>query len=225
MGRADIWFKRLSVAGAGVIGLIASLSTARADIVHHVGFETQPVVIVWSDTPPSQDVAASLANARDTRPARIAIALPPLYGSGGLLPADAQAAVKDISPLDQPERYFHIASNAPFRIDAQIVGQGGLSPSWSRIIRMDLSVRPLSPSAQTPHSGGLSAGLPVRPVTLADLEQPVTLFTGNRKTALRPGSIADQSVRFEVTFSMSAGEAASPKPSDVPEIVFTIYAL
>ena len=40
------------------------------------------------------------------------------------------------------------------------------------------------------------------------MQTPRNMFTGNQRTALSAGSIADQSVRFDAEYSISAGSLA-----------------
>ena len=72
--------------------------------------------------------------------------------------------------------------------------------------------------------------MPVLPQVfdLWDLRTPRNVFTGNQRTAAQPGTIADQSVRFDAEYSIAAANLAGYDLSlgtfDFQvEVVYTVY--
>ena len=106
---------------------------------------------------------------------------------------------------------FYVASNVPFAIDAQATSpNAGLSGLLLRVVFMEIATAltgddglPFGAAARHPHSSGPSGGSdPIR--TLFTLRTPDRVFEGNQSTAAQPGSIADQSVRFDITYTINA---------------------
>jgi len=130
---------------------------------------------------------------------------------------------------------FYVASNVPFAIDAQAFTPSTFTEFILLLItRVQLSASlngddglPFGASAQLPHSGGPSSGFsPV--LRLWDLRNPRNMFRGNQRTARTPGTIADQSVRFDAEYSISAanlnGYDLSLGTFDFQvEVVYTVY--
>lgn len=130
---------------------------------------------------------------------------------------------------------FYVASNVPFAIDAQAFSPSNFTEFILLLItRMQLSVTEtgddglaFGQSAQLPHSGGPTSGVSPS-LRLWDLRFARNVFTGNQRTAATPGSIADQSVRFDAEYSIAAanltGYDLSLGTFDFQvEVVYTIY--
>lgn len=110
---------------------------------------------------------------------------------------------------------FYVASNVPFAIDAEVLApSSGLDFILMLITRVQLSVTTsgsagiaFGSNAQAPHSSGGTAGFaPQR--RLWDYRNPRNIFTGNQRTAATPGSIIDQSVRFDAEYAIAAANLA-----------------
>ncbi|MHA7898430.1 MAG: hypothetical protein ACX94B_01100 [Henriciella sp.] len=130
---------------------------------------------------------------------------------------------------------FYVASNVPFAIDAQAFTPSTFTEFILLLItRVQLSMTQtgddglaFGSSAQLPHSGGSNAGF-APSLRLWDLRTPQNVFTGNQRTAATPGSIADQSVRFDAEYAISAanlnGYDLSLGTFDFQvEVVYTVY--
>lgn len=130
---------------------------------------------------------------------------------------------------------FYVASNVPFAIDAQAFTPSTFTEFILLVItRMQLSVTQsgddglaFGTSAQLPHSGGAAAGV-APSLRLWDLRNAQNVFTGNQRTAAGPGSLADQSVRFDAEYSIAAanlnGYDLSLGTFDFQvEVVYTVY--
>ena len=130
---------------------------------------------------------------------------------------------------------FYVASNVPFAIDAQAFTPTTFTEFiLLQITRVQLSMTQsgddglaFGASAQLPHSGGATAGF-APTFRLWDLRVPRNVFTGNQRTAAQPGTIADQSVRFDAEYSIAAanltGYDLSLGTFDFQvEVVYTVY--
>lgn len=139
--------------------------------------------------------------------------------------------------IDAVRQYssFYVASNVPFAIDAQAFTPSTFTEFILLLItRVQLSVTQAGDdglafggSAQLPHSGGTTAGF-APSLRLWDLRNPRNVFTGNQRTAAVPGTIADQSVRFDAEYSIGAanlrGYDLSLGTFDFQvEVVYTVY--
>jgi len=130
---------------------------------------------------------------------------------------------------------FYVASNVPFAIDAQAFTPSTFTEFILLLItRMQLSVTQsgddglaFGNSAQFPHSGGATSGF-APSLRLWDLRTAQNVFTGNQRTAASPGSLADQSLRFDAEYSIAAANLAGYDLSlgtfDFQvEVVYTVY--
>ncbi|NBC19916.1 MAG: hypothetical protein GVY06_02530 [Alphaproteobacteria bacterium] len=107
---------------------------------------------------------------------------------------------------------FYVASNVPFSIDADTdFPSSGTNWIMMLITRLDMSVTlngddglAFGSAAQFPHSGGPTGGMTSYP-NLFTLLNGGNVFTGNQRTAASRGSLADQSVRFDLAYSIGAG--------------------
>ena len=162
-------------------------------------------------------------------------------GDGVVSGADAFTAfgVQDISDARvdavRQSSSFYVASNVPFAIDAQAFTPSTFTEFILLLItRVQLSVAQsgddglaFGSSAQLPHSGGATAGF-APSLRLWDLRTPQNVFTGNQRTAAAPGSLADQSVRFDAEYAIAAANLAGYDLSlgtfDFQvEVVYTVY--
>ncbi|MCF6328654.1 MAG: hypothetical protein L3J02_02485 [Henriciella sp.] len=139
--------------------------------------------------------------------------------------------------VDATRQYasFYVASNVPFAIDAQAFTPTTFTEFILLLItRVELGVTisgddglSFGLQAQAPHSGGGQSGFATSQ-RLWDLRTSRNMFTGNQRTALSLGSIADQSVRFDAEYSIAAnnlnGYDLSLGTFDFEvEIVYTVY--
>lgn len=130
---------------------------------------------------------------------------------------------------------FYVASNVPFAINAQAFTPSTFNEFILLLItNVQMSVEAsgddglaFGSAAQAPHSGGGSSGF-ANNIRLWDLRTARNLFTGNQRTAVAEGTIADQSVRFDAEYSIGAGGLAGYDLSlgtfdFVVEVVYTVY--
>lgn len=130
---------------------------------------------------------------------------------------------------------FYVASNVPFAIDAQAFTPSTFTEFILLLItRVQLSVTQngddglaFGSQAQLPHSGGAASGF-APSLRLWDLRVARNVFSGNQRTAAAPGTIADQSVRFDAEYSIAAnnltGYDLSLGTFDFQvEVVYTVY--
>ncbi|MEM6901084.1 MAG: hypothetical protein AAF583_15105 [Pseudomonadota bacterium] len=198
---------------------------SEANIVHRVAFDVQPIVIVWGAQSPNERAPFLERGRGNTFEQRVKIAPLAVYGNSRLAPVQNNSV--DTFPIESSAPYFHVASNAAFQIDAQLADDASTITDEFGSMYLDLIVELSSAdgpdfggSAQWPHTGGPRGGLLPAPVNLSQLEQPVTVFTANRKTAARRGGVPSQSVRFR---PIVRSERVATQPA--PEIVFTVYTL
>lgn len=131
------------------------------------------------------------------------------------------------------ESSFYVASNKAFSIDA--VSSAAGDPADLNLIRLRMRVAnsgsdgglSFGTAAQFPHTDNSAAG-GVRfngYRRLSRMTGGENLFNGNRKTARQAGSIADQSVRFDLTYRWNTGDIdLSEGTFDVEaEVVYTVY--
>ena len=108
---------------------------------------------------------------------------------------------------------FYVASNTAFAIDAQAVVVGTATNFTLADVGYAMSVTQsgtdstlaFGGNSQFPHSGGATSGVSSAVTDLGDLSTAANVFTGNRRTAATAGSIVDQSVRFDVVYSLGGG--------------------
>lgn len=124
-----------------------------------------------------------------------------------------------------PRTSFYVASNAPFSISAEITDVQvdpvftAFSNAFLSFVDLEMEVAPVGATrtdggfsygsaAQAPHSDGELGGFAV-PLDLLDLvNTPTTVFAGNQRTAASAGTIADQSVRFDVSYPLAGATIA-----------------
>ncbi|GAB5458022.1 MAG: hypothetical protein Hens3KO_10520 [Henriciella sp.] len=139
--------------------------------------------------------------------------------------------------VDATKQYssFYVASNVPFAIDAQAFTPSTYTEYLLLLItRLQLSATQsgndglsFGASSQLPHSGGSTGGF-TNSVRLWDLRTARNVFTGDQRTAIAPGTIADQSVRFDAEYSIAAtnlrGYDLSLGTFDFEvEVVYSVY--
>ncbi|MEO1304809.1 MAG: hypothetical protein AAFV37_07530 [Pseudomonadota bacterium] len=128
---------------------------------------------------------------------------------------------------------FYVASNTPFNID--VVSSSVGDPADLNLIRLRMRLTrtgtdgglSFGSAAQLPHTGntdrsGVQWGGYRR---LSTLTAGRDIFRGNRKTAASAGSIADQSVRFDLDYRWNTGNIdLSDGTFDVAaDVVYTVY--
>ncbi|MEO0982192.1 MAG: hypothetical protein AAFX03_06025 [Pseudomonadota bacterium] len=107
---------------------------------------------------------------------------------------------------------FYVASNTPFSIDAVATAPTStLNFILLLITQLNISVEragddglAFGSAAQFPHSAGPTGGVAAG-ANLFSLLGGQTVFTGDQRTAASRGSIADQSVRFDLLYTIGAG--------------------
>jgi len=141
-------------------------------------------------------------------------------GNGSLDAGDSLAPFQLDADFDvassTPRTSFYVASNTPFNISAEITDVQvdpvftAFSNTFLGFVDLEMEVAPVGAertdgsitygsAAQPPHSGGEQAGFS-SPIDLLDLvNTPTNVFSGNQRTAASPGSIVDQSVRFDIS--------------------------
>lgn len=143
------------------------------------------------------------------------------------LDADTDIAVDDLSTTSS----FYIASNTAFNINAvaTAVTEDGFSLAD---VGYSLSVTEsgndglaFGSDAQFP-GGTATGGIDASINTLALMTGAAPIFVGTQRTAETPGSIADQSVRFDATYTLggSAGYDLSQGAGEVEaDVVYTVF--
>ncbi|MEM6535312.1 MAG: hypothetical protein AAF613_06685 [Pseudomonadota bacterium] len=128
---------------------------------------------------------------------------------------------------------FYVASNKAFNID--VVSSAVGDPADLNLIRLRVRIRTngtdgglsWGSASQRPHTGNsATSGLTwTNYRRLSNLTGGQTLFTGNRRTAIAPGTIPDQSVRFDLDYRWNTGNIdLSEGVFDVEaEVEYTVY--
>ncbi|MEO0982193.1 MAG: hypothetical protein AAFX03_06030 [Pseudomonadota bacterium] len=170
---------------AAAAGLIAMLNArAYADVTHAVRFAAPARILVWAEggaPVPAADRAA-----------------PEALIAGVLDPAGAAVRFEDLAD-GRVMASFYVASNTAFAVEARLAGAAS-DPALLGGVRVEASADAAGAAAQAPHSAGPTAG-GAPALTLADLTAGARVFTGDRRTALRPGAPRSQAARVDVVFS------------------------
>lgn len=128
---------------------------------------------------------------------------------------------------------FYVASNTAFSIDATSSAVG--DPADLNLIRLRTRVTnsgtddglSFGTAAQFPHTGNsATAGLQWTGYRrLSTMTTGRTMFNGNRRTAENAGSIADQSVRFDLDYRWNTGniDLADGTFDVEAEVEYTVY--
>lgn len=207
---------RTCLALAALLGLVIASpgGAAKADIVHKVRFQADAQIILWG-----QDTQHAEARLYDKLPApqRMRLAVParwaPIIVTGQLI-APHQTSGTPAYPIEQnglSAASFYIASNAPYGIRAEITG-ASLPTHEMKDISFHFGVSHVGKSAYAPQSMPLTQSI----VSLNDLRRPAIIFQSSRRTAARPGTLAEQSVQFAAYWGQTQqGEAI--------DITFTLF--
>lgn len=223
----------LRISGLCLVSLWLN-SYAHASIVQTPKFKVEGIVIVWGDT--DSPITSSVPHGRLGPSVRHQAKLKSVKNqdpiiTGHLLPIPHEADLTaSLSPLYAPllgTSTFHVASNTAFQIDAELVDRDVYSLKDLAAISFHLSASLQSnrisghgTKAQHPHSAGPTGGLASNVSTLADLTTRTAVFSGNQRTAAQSGTIAEQSVQFEVGYR----QTNTRTKTDMPSVVFTIFA-
>lgn len=138
---------------------------------------------------------------------------------------------------------FFVASNTGFQIKAQATLDPASSAGMTLAnVKYGMAVDATTgtsgavgwgANSQDPCSATATCGVQASVARLSDMATEATVFTADRKTAATRGSIADQSVRFDTTYSFdSDGTAGTEDSYDLAdgtfdleaEVVYTVYA-
>jgi len=128
---------------------------------------------------------------------------------------------------------FYVASNTGFFIDAQATPLGATTPEAFERIRLRFRVTqsdtegfPFGSAAQFPHTADTPAGgTRSGNRRLTDFITPFNIFRGNRRTARVPGTITQQSVRFDSRYRYNSGayDLSQGVIDAEAEVVYTVY--
>ena len=127
---------------------------------------------------------------------------------------------------------FYVASNVPFSIDATATPLGTTeADDFSRMrVRMRVTQSgddglAFGSAAQFPHTGGAAGGIRANFRRLSTMTTPFNVFAGNRRTARVRGTIAQQSVRFDLTYRYNSGDIdlSDGVVDAAAEVVYTAY--
>ncbi len=107
---------------------------------------------------------------------------------------------------------FYVASNIAYAIDVQATPLVGTTAAQFNNMRVTLTSQQtgndgvaFGASAQYSHTGGANGGSSLTNRRLSALATPQRAYTGSRRTARIPGSIADQSIRFDLDYTYNLG--------------------
>lgn len=127
---------------------------------------------------------------------------------------------------------FYVASNRDFYIDAVAAPVGSTVLADLDRVRGTLEVTlsgndgvAFGASARYPHTGGATGGRRMNSRALSTLSNGRTVFRGNQSTAAQRGSLADQSVRFDILYRYNFGVVdLSAGTLDIEaEVIYTLY--
>ncbi len=127
---------------------------------------------------------------------------------------------------------FYVASNTAFNIDAQALRVVGRDDWVLEKIFWDMQVTvagddgiAFGAAAQFPHTGGASGGVSTI-ASLFDMRTRRTVFTGSRKTAATRGTLTEQSVRFDVLYTLGSwsGYDLSTGPNRLEDGIYQVEA-
>lgn len=130
------------------------------------------------------------------------------------------------------ESSFYVASNTAFAIDAEASEVTATNFSLADV-GFEMSVTQsgddglaFGSAAQFPHSGGATGGVAGTVTTLDDLTTAANVFTGDQRTAASTGSISQQSVRFDVVYTLggTAGYDLSMGAGEIEaDVTYTVF--
>ncbi len=130
---------------------------------------------------------------------------------------------------------FFVASNTPFNIDAQASPVGDTTNDDLDRVRLRLRVTQsgnddgfaFGSAAQFPNSAGADGGGAPNGRRLSVMTTPSRVFQGDQRTAAAPGTIAEQSVRFDLRYRLGRddGYDLSDGVANIEAlVVYTVYA-
>ncbi|MEM6666827.1 MAG: hypothetical protein AAF638_10530 [Pseudomonadota bacterium] len=128
---------------------------------------------------------------------------------------------------------FFVASSVPFRIDGVATPVGGTTAAQMGQMRFFIDGVTLfgddgiafGSAAQYPNSGGPNGGRRNNNSRFSDMLTPVNIFVGNQRTAALRGTLAEQSVRFDLRYRYSAGnfDLSDGVFEAAAEFAYTVY--
>ncbi|MEO0465325.1 MAG: hypothetical protein AAF216_02185 [Pseudomonadota bacterium] len=128
---------------------------------------------------------------------------------------------------------FYVASSVPFRIDSLATPIGATTADQMNRMRAYLDQVTVSgddgiafgSAAQLPNSGGPTSGRRLNGRRFSQMLTPRNIFRGNQRTAASRGSLADQSVRFDMRYRYNSGniDLADGAFEAEAEIIYTVY--
>ncbi|MEM9668478.1 MAG: hypothetical protein AAF950_06090 [Pseudomonadota bacterium] len=128
---------------------------------------------------------------------------------------------------------FYVASNTAFAIDGQATALNGTTPDVFNRMRVRLRVTQsgndgglsFGSASQFPHTGGAAGGSQANFRRLSTMETARRVFLGNQRTAAGPGTITDQSVRFDLTYRYNSGniDLSDGVIEASAEVIYTVY--
>jgi len=130
------------------------------------------------------------------------------------------------------ESSFYVASNSAFSIDATATPIGATDAATLDRMRVRMRVTltgddglAFGGAAQFPHSAGAAGGIRANFRRLSTMTTPFNVFNGNQPTARTRGSIADQSVRFDLTYRYNSGniDLSDGVIDATAQVVYTAY--
>lgn len=220
---------RFLIATCLMVCLLSSAG-AWANIVTKPHFKIDGLVIVWGADGSS---TAQIGRKVQTKEDAWTPGQTPTFGPAHVLTGQLEAlAQPDLVALDHRQQHFYVASNTGFSIDAELTGDQDLTAGDLRNTEFDLSVSlgengsdAFGRHAQYPHQAGARGGMNTDIRTLADLTTRKRVFTGNQRTAANSGSIAEQSVRFDMRLTKTADyvPSAAANSGITSQIVFTVF--
>ncbi len=127
---------------------------------------------------------------------------------------------------------FYVVSNVAFNIDGQATALGATTPAQMNRMRLRLRVTrsgddglAFGSAAQFPHSAGSAGGSQANNRRLSTMTTARRVFRGNQRTAQNRGTLAEQSVRFDLRYRYSSGniDLSDGAFEAEAEVVYTIY--
>lgn len=197
----------------------------QASITHKPHFKVEGVVIVWGGT--SGSVSTQMPDAQAGQSVEFTAQLPVITGNLTPVSANRDGAAR---PLIETSNHFFVASNTAFSVDAELTNSATLRAVTFEDINLtiktylsDADHPTLGTRAQYPHSAGSSGGVAPGVQTLADIRTRTTIFRGNQRTAAEPGTIKEQSIKFEMTYEMSKIERPGNIIAAHSVVTYTVF--
>ena len=128
---------------------------------------------------------------------------------------------------------FYVASSVPFRVDGVVTPVGATTTAQLGQMRFFIDGVTLTgddgiafgAAAQYPNSAGASGGRRNNNSRFTEMLTPVNIFVGNQRTAAVRGTLAEQSVRFDLRYRYSAGnfDLSEGVFEAAAEFAYTVY--